>query len=300
MKNWLYSYNFFLYSALTSAPAAGFVQKIEPQQCYFLYIWAPAKQVGPCLWHFQVCAWLCAVLSYSRTPGWGHRENSLFLVAPGAGITKLQQIPREYSQYLGLGLSELLFIWVFFSVLALIWSFSGRVNAGNRIHQRFSRCFSPRFQVFCWRILGTFMAILSVRADFCQAQHSTLAAKWAEGAPQRVCQNSLCLEDSGNAAGRAQIYGISPARWKQIPVTDSGRTQRQENEVETKPALTSFASPVPKCRTGCLVLRVVGISGVWRIPPARNWGFWSEPAFLGAKSLRNKPVKASSDQSQAY
>ncbi|XP_054373156.1 collectin-12-like [Molothrus ater] len=31
--------------------------------------------------------------------------------------------------------------------------------------------------VFWWRILGTFMAILSVRADFCQAQHSTLAAK---------------------------------------------------------------------------------------------------------------------------
>lgn len=32
-------------------------------------------------------------------------------------------------------------------------------------------------QVFCWNIRRTFMAILSVRADFCQAQHSILADK---------------------------------------------------------------------------------------------------------------------------
>ncbi|CAM9824112.1 unnamed protein product [Bubo scandiacus] len=31
--------------------------------------------------------------------------------------------------------------------------------------------------VFCWNIRRTFMAILSVRADFCQAQHSILADK---------------------------------------------------------------------------------------------------------------------------
>lgn len=33
--------------------------------------------------------------------------------------------------------------------------------------------FSP--QVFCWNLRRTFMAILSVRAEFCQAQHSALA-----------------------------------------------------------------------------------------------------------------------------
>lgn len=300
MKNWLYSYNFFFYSALTSAPAAGFVQKIEPQQCYFLYIWAPAKQVGPCLWHFQVCAWLCAVLSYSRTPGWGHKREFLVLGGSSSRNYKITTNPERIDTIFRIrAIRTSIYLGFFFSV-GLNLEF---LRAGQWRKQKpptLFPLFFPRFQVFCWRILGTFMAILSVRADFCQAQHSTLAAKWAEGAPQRVCQNSLCLEDSGNAAGRAQIYGISPARWKQIPVTDSGRTQRQENEVETKPALTSFASPVPKCRTGCLVLRVVGISGVWRIPPARNWGFWSKPAFLGAKSLRNKPVKASSDQSQAY
>ncbi|XP_029895919.1 protein tyrosine phosphatase type IVA 2 isoform X1 [Aquila chrysaetos chrysaetos] len=32
-------------------------------------------------------------------------------------------------------------------------------------------------RVFCWNIRRTFMAILSVRADFCQAQHSILADK---------------------------------------------------------------------------------------------------------------------------
>ncbi|XP_072830995.1 uncharacterized protein [Vicugna pacos] len=31
--------------------------------------------------------------------------------------------------------------------------------------------------VFCWNIRCTFMAILSVRADFCQAQHSISADK---------------------------------------------------------------------------------------------------------------------------
>lgn len=35
--------------------------------------------------------------------------------------------------------------------------------------------FSP--QVFCWNLRRTFMAILSVRAEFCQAQHSALADK---------------------------------------------------------------------------------------------------------------------------
>lgn len=31
--------------------------------------------------------------------------------------------------------------------------------------------------VFCWNLRRTFMAILSVRAEFCQAQHSALADK---------------------------------------------------------------------------------------------------------------------------
>lgn len=37
-------------------------------------------------------------------------------------------------------------------------------------------CFFPP-QVFRWNIRCTFMAILSVRADFCQAQHSLFADK---------------------------------------------------------------------------------------------------------------------------
>lgn len=81
MKNWLYSY-YFIYCTLTSVPAAGFVEKIEPQKCYFLYFWDESKQVGLCLWHFRVWAWLCAVFCYSRTRGWG--RNAEFLVLGGS------------------------------------------------------------------------------------------------------------------------------------------------------------------------------------------------------------------------
>ncbi|XP_065381902.1 uncharacterized protein isoform X1 [Macaca fascicularis] len=38
-------------------------------------------------------------------------------------------------------------------------------------------CKSSRYPVFRWNIRCTFMAILSVRADFCQAQHSVFADK---------------------------------------------------------------------------------------------------------------------------
>lgn len=117
MKNWLYSYNFFLYSALTSAPAAGFVQKIEPQQCYFLYIWAPAKQVGPCLWHFQVCAWLCAVLSYSRTPGWGHKREFLVLGDSSSRNYKITTNPeRIFTIFRIRAIRTSIYLGFFFSV----------------------------------------------------------------------------------------------------------------------------------------------------------------------------------------
>lgn len=87
-----------------------------------------------------------------------------------------------------------------------------------------------------------------------------------------------------------QIYGISPGPWQQIPGTACGI---QENTKRSQsPALTS---PVPPCRTGCPACALL-----WEFGepegnhPASSWGFGSKPAFS-----RNKPIKASSDQSQA-